>query len=134
MEQAYRESCERIKKQIDRWLNQGKTEEIYSCLQEHMEIIKYDNDLMTAWYLGKICEKEAAEGKKTVFGKEKNMENLLQRYLQLKFFLRRIENGILDEPELFYEFLSEKNVSEYELMGMIDSCIFCKEKVQAYFA
>lgn len=133
MNQQCRESCEVIKQQINEKLKSGDTKDIFPYLQEHMEIIKYDNDLMTLWYLGKICEREAENGNKTIYEKEPSVQELLDRYLQLKFYLRRIENDLLDDPTAFYQFLNEKDVSEYELMGIIDSCVFNKEKVQAYF-
>lgn len=133
MNQQCRESCKVIKRQIDKKLKSGDTRDVFPYLQEHMEVIKYDNDLMTLWYLGKICEGETENGSKTIYEKESSVQALLDRYLQLKFYLRRIENDLLDDPAAFYQFLNEKDVSEYELMGIIDSCVFNKEKVQAYF-
>ena len=127
MNQQCRESCEVIKQRINEKLKTSDTRDIFSCLQEH------DNDLMTLWYLGKICEREIENGSKTIYEKETSIQTLLDRYLQLKFYLRRIENDRLDDPTAFYQFLDEKDVSEYELMGIIDSCVFDKEKVQAYF-
>lgn len=133
MNEQYREQCVKIKNQVDEKLKSGNTMDLFLLLQENMEIIKYDNDLMTVWYLGKICEKEKEKGKRTVYDKEKSLDTLLDRHLQLKFYLRRIENNILDKKSEFYQFLQEKNVSEYELMGIINSCVYDKGKVQAFF-
>ena len=133
MNQQCRESCEVIKQQINEKLKAGDTGDIFPYLQAHMEIIKQDNELMTLWYLGKICERETENGRKTIYEKETSVQELLDRYLQLKFYLRRIENDLLDDPAAFYGFLNEKDVSEYELMGIIDSCVFNKEKVRAFF-
>lgn len=133
MNQECRETCNRIKLQIDEKLKSGDTMDIFQYLQEHMAIIKFDNGLMMMWYLGKICEREKENGNKTIYEKESSVEKLLDRCLQLKFYLRRIEFNILDDPQEFYQFLNEKDISEYELMGMINSCIFDKEKVRVYF-
>ena len=133
MNEQYREQCRKIRNQVDEKLKSGNTMDLFPLLQENMEIIKYDNDLMTVWYLGKICEKEKEKGKRTVYDKEKSLDTLLDRHLQLKFYLRRIENNILDKKSEFYQFLQEKNVSEYELMGIINSCVYDKGKVHAFF-
>lgn len=121
------------KKQVDKMIRNKEPEKIFAYLQENIGAIKYDNDLMAVWYLGKIVQKELEAGGKTVFEKEDSLENLLGRYRQFKFFLRRIENDILENANEFFSFLSEKAVSEYELMGMVDSVIHNKEKVWKYF-
>lgn len=121
------------KKQVDRMICDKEPQKIFSYLQENIGVIKYDNDLMAVWYLGKIVQKELEARLKTVFEKEDSLETLLERYRQLKFFLRRIENDILDDADVFFSFLSEKTVSEYELIGMVDSVIYHKEKVWKYF-
>lgn len=121
------------KKQVDRMICDKQPEKIFSYLQENIGVIKYDNDLMAVWYLGKIVQKELEAGVKTVFEKEDSLDALLERYRQLKFFLRRIENDILDDADEFFSFLSERELSEYELMGVVDSAIYNKEKVWKYF-
>ena len=110
-----------------------QTEQIFPFLQENMDVIKYDNELMTVWYLGMTTQKEIAAGKQSIFEKEDSLEELLIRYEELKFFLRRIEFDIMEDTNAFYAFLSEKNISEYELMGMIDSVNYDKAKVRNYF-
>lgn len=121
------------RKQVDRMIQNKEPEKIFSYLQENIGVIKYDNDLMTVWYLGKIVQKEIEAGVKNVFEKEDSLEALLERYRQFKFYLRRIENDILEEANEFFFFLSEKSVSEYELMGIVDSAICNKVKVWKYF-
>lgn len=121
------------RKQVDRMIRDKGAEKIFSYLQENIGVIKYDNDLMAVWYLGKIVQKEIEAGVKTTFEKEDSLEALLERYRQFKFFLRRIENDILEDTNEFFSFLSEKAVSEYELMGMVDSVIYHKENVWKYF-
>lgn len=121
------------RKQVDRMIRDKGAEKIFSYLQENIGVIKYDNDLMAVWYLGKIVQKEIEAGVKTTFEKEDSLEALLERYRRFKFYLRRIENDILEDTNEFFSFLSEKAVSEYELMGMVDSVIYHKENVWKYF-
>lgn len=134
MDAGYREGCKRIKEQIDELLRRKETKNIFSFLQDHMETIKYDNDLMTVWYLGKISQRETEHGLESLFMKENDLESLLERHRKLKFYLRRIEYDIPDDAGEFYRFLMERNISEYELTGMIESSVYDKEKMMAYLA
>ena len=134
MDSGYREGCKRIKEQINELLRRKETKDIFSFLQDHMETIKYDNDLMTVWYLGKISQRETEHGLESLFTKENDLESLLERHRKLKFYLRRIEYDIPDDAGEFYRFLMERNISEYELSGMIESSVYDKEKVMAYLA
>lgn len=134
MDSGYREGCKRIKEQINELLRRKETKDIFSFLQDHMETIKYDNDLMTVWYLGKISQRETEHGSESLFTKENDLESLLERHRKLKFYLRRIEYDIPDDAGEFYRFLMERNISEYELSGMIESSVYDKEKVMAYLA
>lgn len=118
---------------VDEMIRYKETEKILPSLQENLAIIKFDNDLMIVWYLAMMTQKEIAAGVPSVFEKEASLEEILNRYRQLKFYLRRIENNILDDANDFLCFLSERKVSEYELMGVIDNSIYYKEKVWAYF-
>ena len=134
MDAGYREGCKRIKEQINELLRRKETKDIFSFLQDHMETIKYDNDLMTVWYLGKISQRETEHGLESLFAKENDLESLLERHRKLKFYLRRIEYDIPDDDSEFYRFLMERNISEYELTGMMESSVYDKEKVMAYLA
>lgn len=121
------------REKLDYQIRNNDIKDIYTFLNENMEIIKFDNDLMTVWYLGLIVNKEMNAGIKTIFEKEDSLESLMERYRRLKFFLRRIENGILEDKDEFYSFLAGCNVSEYELMGVVDGSVFNKEKVWQFF-
>ena len=134
MDAGYREGCKRIKEQIDELLRRKESKDIFSFLQDHMETIKYDNDLMAVWYLGKISQKETDHGLESLFTKENDLKSLLERHRKLKFYLRRIEYDIPDDDGEFYRFLMERNISEYELTGMMESSVFDREKVMAYLA
>lgn len=121
------------REKVDNMIQKKEPQKIYPYLQENIGVIKYDNDLMTVWYLGKIVQKEMEAGVRTIFEKEDSLEILLERYRQFKFYLRRIENDILEDSNDFFSFLSKNKVSEYELMGMVDSVIYYKEKVWKFF-
>lgn len=121
------------KEQIDKKIRHNETEDMRSFLQENMDIIKHNNDLMVVWYLGMVAEKEMQAGKKSVFEKVFSLEELLERYQKLKFYVRRVEYDVLDNVEEFFSFLAEQNVSEFELMGIVDSCVYDKEKVWKFF-
>jgi len=121
------------KTQIDEKIRHSEIRDIRSYLQENMDIIKYDNDLMVVWYLGMVADKEMQAGKKSVFERVASLEELLERYRKLKFYMRRIEYDVMEEAEEFYSFLSEQRVSEFELMGIVDSCVYDKEKVWKNF-
>ena len=108
-------------------------EQILPFLQKNMDVIKYDNELMVVWYLGMMTQKEIVAGEQSVFEKENSLEELLTRYEELKFYLRRIEFDVMEDTNAFYAFLLEKNISEYELIGMIDSVNYDKAKVRKYF-
>lgn len=120
-------------KNIDTMIQNGETDTIFNLLQNNFSLIKFDNDLMLVWYLGLINQKEKEAGIKSVFEKESSLEELLNRYHQLKFYLRRIENDILDDANELFLFLANHNVSEYEIKGIVDNSIYYKEKVWAYF-
>ena len=120
-------------KKVDEMIQNRELENILPFLQENFSTIKHDNDLMIVWYLGVINRKEKEAGLKGVFEKESFLEELLDRYHQLKFYLRRIENDILDDDKEFFLFLANKNVSEYELKGIVDNSIYYKKKVWSYF-
>lgn len=121
------------REKVDNMIQKKEPQKIYPYLQENIGVIKYDNDLMAVWYLGKIVQKEMEAGVRTIFEKEDSLETLLERYRQFKFYLRRIENDILEDSNDFFSFLSKNKVSEYELMGMVDSVIYYKEKVWKFF-
>lgn len=133
IESIDRESLKSYRVKVNEMILNKKKETILPFLQENLSEIKYDNDLMIVWYLGMMTQKEMSAGMKSVFEKEDSLEELLNRYHQLKFYLRRIENDILDDDKEFFLFLANKNVSEYELKGIVDNSIYYKEKVWNYF-
>lgn len=121
-----------IKEQINFLISHGEYDDIKSLLLSNKELTEHDNDLATICYLCTIYEKEKAAGQATIFSKVSNIEELLERYTCLKFYLRRIDFDILggeDEWKEFYFFLSSNQVSSYELLTVIEFSVVNKDKV-----
>lgn len=119
----------RLKQQTNELLQNRKYDEIKTLLLSYKNITERDNDLATVCYLCTIYEQEQAAGQAVIFSKVSCMEDLLERYTLLKFYLRRIEFGVAQDLELFYRFLAHNQVSSYELMRVIDFSIVDKEKI-----
>lgn len=123
-------SAELIKEEVNSFLANKKYDEIKSFLLSKKEIVEKNNDLSTICYLCTIYEKEVAAKQLTIFSKVSNIEELLERYTKLKFYLRRIDFDVTDDKlGEFYQFLSRNQVSSYELLTVIDFSVVHKEKV-----
>lgn len=118
-----------LKQQTNELLQNRKYDEVKALLLSYKNITERDNDLATVCYLCTIYEQEQAAGQAVIFSKVSCMEDLLERYTLLKFYLRRIEFGVAQDLELFYRFLAHNQVSSYELMRVIDFSIVDKEKI-----
>lgn len=119
-----------LKQQINCLIADGEYDDILSLLLNYKEETEHDNDLATVCYLCIIYEQEKAAGCAVIFSKISNMEELLDRYTRLKFYLRRIDFDVIgDQLESFYEFLTRNQISPYELLRVIDFSVVNKEKV-----
>lgn len=118
-----------LRQQVDHLLQTGKYDEIKSLLLAYKDTTEHDNDLAMVCYLCTIYEQEQAAGQRTIFEKTGSTAALLERYTALKFFLRRIDFDVMDDMGMFYRFLSEKQISSYELLRVIDFCVVHKDKV-----
>ncbi len=118
-----------LKQQVDSLLKTGDHGEIKSLLLADKDTTEHDNDLAMVCYLCTIYEQEKAAGQKTIFDKSADMQELLERYTALKFYLRRIDFGVADDMEMFYQFLTQYQVSSYELLRVIDFSVVHKDKV-----
>lgn len=120
---------EKLRRQIEDLLKTGKYDEVKPQLLSYKDITEHDNDLATVCYLCTIHEQEKRAGQETLFSKISGMDELLERYILLKFYLRRIEFGIMDNIELFYLFMTQNRISSYEMLRVIDFAVIHKEKV-----
>lgn len=120
----------KIREQISSLLIGGKYETIKKILLENWETVKRSNDLTTVFNLISVCEQERNAGQRTIFEKVKDMEKLIERYTKLKFYLRRIEFGVIDNGmSEFNVFLVRNSVSSYELLTSIRYNVIHKDKV-----
>lgn len=88
------------------------------------------NDLSTIFHLFPIYESEKAAGQKTIFEKVENINQLITRYTILKFYLRRMDFGILgNDLNAFFRFLIEQEISSYELKVVVDYSVVNEDKV-----
>lgn len=120
---------QQLKQQVDSLLKTGNHGEIKSLLLADKDTTEHDNDLAMVCYLCTIYEQEKAGGQRTIFDKTADMQELLERYTALKFYLRRIDFGVVDDMEMFYQFLTQNQVSSYELLRVIDFSVVHKDKV-----
>lgn len=119
-----------LKEQLNELLATKKFDDIGRMLLSHEDITVQDNNLIMLYYLCRIYEQERKAGQQTVFSKVSSVDELLERYTILKFYLRRIDFGVIDGSlDIFYQFLVWNKVSVYELMQIIDFCVIHKEKV-----
>lgn len=117
-------------RQVDQLIHDRAYDKIRPLLLANKETTEKNDDLATLCYLCTIYEKEKHEGIPTIFSKISSMEELLERYSVLKFYLRRMDFDVLDGgKESFYQFLSENQVSSHELCTVLEFSIMHKEKV-----
>lgn len=118
-----------FKQKINEMLAAKEYHQIKPLLLSDKDITEHDNDLAMVCYLCTIYEQEQAAGKATIFDKITDMESLLERYNILKFYLRRIDFGVMDDMGMFYQFLSQSQVSSYELLRVIDFSVVHRDMV-----
>lgn len=123
-------TAQKLKHQVDYFIANGEYDRIKSYLLSYKDLTEHDNELAMTCYLCTIYEQEEAAGKPVIFSKVSCMDELLERYTTLKFYLRRIDFDIVDDDlGSFYQFLSHNQISSYELIRVIDFSIVHKEKV-----
>lgn len=119
-----------LKAQIDTLFKEGRYEEMEQLIATNEKTAMNDNDIVTLYYLLPVYKQEKAAGKQTLFEKAENVDDLLQRYTKLKFYLRRLDFDIMDGGlDDFYAFLSENQISVYELVTAIRYSVVHKEKI-----
>lgn len=123
-------NAELIIKKIDELIAAKAYEQIKELILNYKTISEKNNDIATIFHLLSIYENERAAGQKTIFDKVQNIEQLLERYTQLKFYLRRMDFDVIgDGMQDFFQFLVKEEVSAFELKLLINQCVVQKEKV-----
>lgn len=122
-------TTQQLKQQVNELFGKHEYDAVKHLLLAYKDVTEHNNELAMTCYLCTIYEHEKAAGQSTLFSKVSDMDELLQRYTVLKFYLRRIDFSLTDELEDFYQFLLQKDVSSYELLGVIDFGVVHKERV-----
>ena len=122
--------AKQLKEQVNTLLHTHRYDEIKTLLLSYKDTTEHDNTLAAVCYLCTIYDQEKAAGQDTVFSKVDSVDELLERYTILKFYLRRIDFDVMDDSlDAFYQFLSQSRISSYELLRVIDFSVVHKEKV-----
>lgn len=121
---------EQLKIMVNDLIVSHQYDEIKPLLLANKDTTEHDNMLSMTCYLCTVHEKEQVAGTESVFDKVSNVEELIDRYTRLKFFLRRIDFDLVDDGlEDFYTFITQWKISSYELLAAIDFGVVHKEKV-----
>lgn len=121
---------QQMKLQVNRLLSEHHYDEIKSLLLSFKDITERDNTLAMTCYLCTIYEREQVAGARSIFDKIASIEELIERYTRLKFFLRRIDFDVTDDGlDSFYSFIMQWEISSYELLAVIDFGVVHKDKV-----
>lgn len=121
---------EQLKAQVNHLIVLHQYDEIKPLLLANKDTTEHDNMLSMTCYLCTVYEKEQEAGGLSIFDKVSNVEELIERYTRLKFFLRRIDFDLIDDGlEDFYSFITQWKVSSYELLAAIDFGVVHKDKV-----
>lgn len=124
-------NAELLRGKVDKLCQQHMYDQIEAILLQYKDITEHDNDLAMVYYLMKIYKQEKVSGQKTILEKTGSVSALLERYIILKFYLRRIEFDIIGEGlQDFYQFIIQNDVSAYELLTIMEYSLVSKEKVR----
>ena len=113
-----------IREQLNTFLAEGNYEAYREILsnQEIKKTIEQTNDFAIAKCMLSVCEQEEKEGEQIVFEKVGSLEELVNRYTKLMFYLRRFDFEIGDESEYmdeFKQYLKRNRVSVSELLVVL---------------
>ena len=119
--------------QIDKLFRErrdGWCEIIKKLLLSNRETVSKDKNLAIIVSLIPVYEQEKAMGQRTILEKAASIEDLIMRYMKLKFYLQRIDHDVIrDTMGEFYRFFSENQISSNELSAVINYNVIHKEKV-----
>ena len=121
--------AEGIKKRINELMQKKDYEMVWKTLEENQEV--YSNEFAVCQWLFKAYVQERDSNQCTVFEKAGSFEKLIERFTKLKFYLRRIDFGVIDDNVMdeILQFLALNRVSSYELLVVADCSVINKERV-----
>lgn len=102
--------------QVDQLLSAKRFDEAERLLMEKGDIAKQNNQFLQLYYLVPICAQEREAGQQTLFSKVSGLKELLERHTRVKFYIRRIAFGLLEDEEEFCSFCVQNRVSVPELL------------------
>ncbi len=121
-----------LREQIDALFRAKRYDDLERVLTENKEVAGIDRDLLRIYYMLPIYMAEREAGQRTIFTKVSSLEDLLEREVRLKFYLRRIAFDILDDEDEFYRFCRQNRVSPAELFMVAYYNAVHREKVQEF--
>lgn len=123
-------SAQQLREKVNKLLSARRFDDIKPILLSYKDTTEHDNDLAAICYLCTVYEQEKAVKQDTIFSKVNDVEELLERYTILKFYLRRIDFDVIgDSLDAFYQFLLQSRISSYELLRVIDFSVVHKDRV-----
>ena len=125
-----RMDTEQLKIMVNDLIVSHRYDEIKPLLLANKDTTEHDNTLSMTCYLCTVHEREKEAGQLSILSKVSDLDELIDRYTRLKFFLRRIDFDLLDEGlEDFYAFITQYKISSYELLAAIEFGVVHKDKV-----
>lgn len=126
----WEQSLTAMREQFDDLLRRKQYGEIYELIESNAVVLDQINDFAIARVMLSVCEQEREAGQRTLLEKVNSLEEIVRRYTQLMFFLRRLEFDIMDDNmDIFNQFLKKNQISLQELFVVMFCGNINKEKV-----
>jgi hypothetical protein len=93
-------------------------------------MVSREKDLAIASVMLSVCEQEKEEGQRILFDKVASLQELVERYTRLMFYLRRFDYDLAESHlKEFYRFVEVSQVSSQELFIVLYCGVIHKDKV-----
>lgn len=119
-----------IREQFNELLQTGRYTEIRKLFDLYADIVGGENDLAIARLMFSVFDQEKEEGQKGLYEKVESLDEIVNRYTKLMFYLRRFEFDIMDSNiDEFNRFLEMNQISSQELFAVMYCGNINREKV-----
>lgn len=119
-----------LREKIDELIRTRAYDQIEDMLMQYKDVFQRDSDLGTVYYLMQIYKMEKEAGQRTLLENVDSISALLERYTILKFYLRRIEFGFIEEElQDFHQYIMQNRVSTYELLTIVSYSVYHRQEV-----
>lgn len=130
MRARWEQTLTAMREQFDDLLQRKQYGAIYELLQSNAMVVDQINNFAIARVMLSVCDQEREAGQRILLEKVNSLEEIVRRYTQLMFFLRRLEFDIMDDNmDIFNQFLKKNQVSLQELFVVMFCGSINKEKV-----